>query len=229
MKKLPTPLFVAIALLSGCNRSAPASGASEGRKTYQYLREVGLVRMLLNSDDQERIPPAIVRRQIGDLRKKIVRTDVYKQVLTGISTDGVDPSAIRFTKDLEDELDAFKYDGLDTAILLEKLREAEAKHLGPSLLPPIARGVVAVEGDNVLAAVSALLQFINNVDQRHAAEMQYVAPYVAKVTDDQARLKTAKTIIKDDAVAARNEFTSKYPEQDWTVPEVLPQPVDERQ
>jgi hypothetical protein len=227
--KYSAVITLAFALVfGGCNRGNTDAQPRTGPKTYQYLREVGLVRMLLATDDQERIPPVIIRRQEGKLRQMIQRTEVYKQVLAGISKEGVDPDAIEFTKNLEGELDAFKFDGLDTAELIAKLREAESRHLGPSLLPPVAKGVAAVEEENVLAAVGALLEFLNDMNLRHEAEMRFVAPFVEKVRADQGQLIAAKTKLRDTAVRIKEDLMHRFPDQDWTVPEVLPQPIDTR-
>lgn len=198
------------------------SCARTGNKTYNYLREIGRIRALYNTDAQERVLN-VRRLQFDKLLEAANRTEEYKQTLIGFSTDGVDSEAIQFTQNLESFLDAVKSMYLDTAHLIQEEQKARAHHFGPSPVLPILKGAVALADDNTGGVIAAVGELLDVLGKQNAARQQFLAPYIAQVRESRERVIMARQTFHQQAGQTKADFTQRYPNNDWTLPEILPQ------
>jgi hypothetical protein len=216
MKSLTRLVFAiaTVAIFTSCTRT--------GNKTYNYLREVGRIRALYNTDAQERVLN-VRQLQFDKLLEAANRTDEYKQTLIGFSTDGVDSEAIQFTQNLESFLDAVKSMYLDTAHLIQEEQKARAHHFGPSPVLPILKGAVALADDNTGGVIAAVGELLDVLGKENAARRQFLAPYITQVRESREHVMAARQAFHQQADQTKADFTKRYPNNDWTLSEVLPQ------
>jgi hypothetical protein len=210
-------LIAALATLTGCART--------GTKTYHYLREVGRVRALYNTDASERIPseirgsnPREIQRQLSEAARRI---EQYKQTLIGLSADGVDPAAVKFTQDLEAFFDSVKSLYIDTSALVTAFH---ARNRGPEINPMTVIELLAFAYlGNVRGTVEASTEVLDTIQRQNFTSEQFLRPYVEKVRSDREQIVATRDTLHQQAAQDKSDFTQRFPDQDWTLVEVLPQ------
>lgn len=198
-----------------------AQGSYSGDQTYQYLQGVGRVRTQINEANKERIPGLIHGQDPGMLEDQASRIDMYRQDLSRLPTDGVDPEAVQFTQNFMAILDAYKSVCVDTAELYQEAARDDAGQGSTAVMSAIKDGLPAVQADTI-GAVVALASTIDKLDpavKEHAANLD---PIVAKVSDDKERLVAAKSAHHSFTLQAKQDFAQRYPKNDWDSKDVLP-------
>jgi outer membrane murein-binding lipoprotein Lpp len=216
--KTSIPLvFAAVAsfALVGCS-------SKTGVKTYNYLREVGRVRQLYNTDAQESVV-GVKTLQYVKLEEAANRTEQYKQTLLGTSSDGVDPEAVQFTQSVATFLDSVRSMYLNGVELIKAEQEARRRHFGPSPIAPLVSGALAAYENNVGGVVKALGELMDDAQKSNAARKQFLTPSIAKLRASRDQVVAARQALHEQAAKAKADFQKSYPDNDWTLQEVLPQ------
>jgi hypothetical protein len=207
-------LIMLSALFTGCSHT--------GANTFKYLREVGHVRQLYNTDAERRIPD-IRQLKYAGLIEAAHRVEEYKQTLAGLSTDGIDPEAVRFTEDFEAFLDAVHGMYLDTAKLMEDGQKARGRHFGPRPAMPLLKGGVAVYEGNIAGVLGAVGELMEDAQKSVNARNQFLEPSIQKLRGSRDNVVAVRQSYHQQARQAHDDFAKRYPENDWTLPEILPQ------
>jgi hypothetical protein len=218
--KAPAHLIFAISAaiaFVGCS-------SKTGVKTFNYLREVGRVRQLYNTD-AARSALGVRQLQFAKLEESANRVEQYKQTLLGSSADGVDPEAVQFTQSCASFLDSVRLMYLDAAQLMKADLESRRKHFGPSPIMPIVAGAVAAYEDNLGGVLKALGELLDDAQKSNAARLQYLAPSINKLRESRSAVIAARQTLHAQADKVRADFQRNYPDNDWTLPEILPEPL----
>jgi hypothetical protein len=211
-----------LAACVGCTRRDEASKAFRAAETHSYLQKVGQIRVLINSDNKERIPAMIRGQDLVMLGAQGEKTDEYEHTLSTLRSTGVDPDAVTFTKNFEAILDSYKAVCLDSAELFREIKKANARASGPAIaLPGLSPGGEPYKGDTI-AAIDLLLESLARMDSAARAGTVFLQPMVDKVRDDRDRLRSAKVAHHEFTKKLKAEFPLRYPDLDWTSKEILP-------
>src|SRR5580658_10019865 len=184
-------VFVASATIAfvGCS-------SKTGVKTYNYLREVGRVRQLYNTDAAESAM-GVRQRQFAKLEESANRVEQYRQTLLGTSADGVDPEAVQFTQSCAAFLDSVRSMYLDAAELIKADQESRRRHFGPSPVMPIVAGAVAVYESNIGGVLKALGELLDDAQKSNAARLQFLMPSINKVRASRERVIEARQALHE--------------------------------
>jgi hypothetical protein len=211
-----------LAACAGCSRDGGTQKAYGAKETYSYLQEVGQIRLLINTDNKDRIPAMIRGQDAVMLGAQGAKTEEYRQTLIALKAVGVDPEALMFKKNLEAILDSYRSVCLDTAELFREIKAANARPSGPHIdLPPAIFGSLAYKSDT-LGTIDSLLESLGRMDVNPGGGAVSLKPIVDKVREDRDKLKSAKVTHHDFTNKLKAEFPLRYPDLDWTSKEILP-------
>jgi hypothetical protein len=205
----------AFTLVASCSPHA-------GTATYKYLRAVGVVRHIVDTDDQMRIPSLVRGEDYHKLRTVSARMDQYKQSMARLEKEGVDIEAIEFTKSFEALLDSFNIVCADTAKLLEEEEHVRGMSSQSAAGDPAIRKVLANAKGNTIAVLGSLPQTLDLLDNQQGADSQLLRPYFDTVRAERDVLIQARKAILKKAAKLKEDLTQKYPDYDWSVAEILP-------
>ena len=218
-------LALGIAVLAaavGCSRQGEAPRAYDAAKTYGYLQRVGRVRSLMNADNRDRIPAMIRGRDSVMLGAEARKTEEYKRTLAGIGSEGVDPDALKFTRNFEAILDSYRTVCADSAELFREMGQERPRPPAVAAAPLVIRIGVDTSQVDTIGAVDSLLDSMDRVDTSPKAGSAFLKPILNKVRDDRDRLRSAKVAHHDFTVTMKAEFLKWYPGRDWNSKEILP-------
>ncbi len=210
--------FVAFAaiFLVGCSQKIDKPGLD----TYRYLREVGRVRMLINTEDNE-FPRTGRLQDMSILQRSAMRASVYEELLANLPKNGVDQDAVQVAENIESILRAYKAVCLDMVTLYKERRIAG--NIGPNMVIPITMTFLDIYTDRLDKAAGDLIKVLEEAQKHENARDQFLAPFIEKIRMDRDSLAAAKLQHHEFSIQVRDRFTEKYPDQDWTLPEILPQ------
>lgn len=218
-------LVVTVAVLAaavGCSRQDDAPRPYDAAQTFSYLQRVGRVRQLVNLDNRERIPAMIRSRDSVMLNAEGAKTEEYKRAVAGLATGGVDPDAIKFTRNFEAILDSYRSVCMDSSELFREMgREGPKAAALAGSIPVIKVGAEAAQSDTI-GAVDSLLDSMDRMDTGAKAGSVFLQPILNKVRDDRDKLRSAKAAHHDFTVKLKAELVRWYPGKDWSSKEILP-------
>ncbi len=210
------------AAAAGCSRHVEAPRVFGAKETYDYLKKVGSVRVLINIDNKERIPAMIRGQDVTKLMGQGAKTEEYKHTLSSLPPNGVDPEALKFTQNFVAILDSYRSVCSDSAELFREIRESNARQGGPlTVLPPIIHGSDSYQTDTI-GTVDSLLDSMNPMDMTAKAGAVFLQPIVDRLRDDREKLRSAKVAHHDFTERLKVQFKDRYPGLDWTSREILP-------
>jgi hypothetical protein len=189
--------------------------------TYRYLREVGRVRAMVNTDNRETIPNLLQGENPAALAAEAKALNGYIQTVDNIDPTDVDPEAVQFKDSFKSIVAAYKSVCLDAAVLYKQVAAADAQ--------PGARPLLHVKGgrldlmiNGTLAAMDSLLGVLDRVDKGANPGAAALQPLVDKLHADEDRLKAAHDSHHDLTAKLKTDFADRYQGTDWTAREILP-------
>ena len=212
----------ALMAASGCSHHQEAPRVFGAKQTYDYLQKVGLVRVLINAGNKDRIPAMIRGEDITKLGAEGVKIGEYKHTLSALSPEGVDTDALKFTRNFEAILDSYATVCFDSAERFREIKESNARQTGPGApLPPIRYALESAQTDT-LGTVDAMLDSVGRMDTTAKPGGVFLPPIVDKVRDDREGLASAKVAHHDFSEKLKEELKERYPGLDWSAKEILP-------
>jgi hypothetical protein len=210
----------AMAAASAC-LGQDASKFASADTTYRYLREVGRVRSLVNSDNRETIPNLLQGQDPAALIDEAKKMDGYKETVDNIDPTDVDPDAVQFKESFKVIVDSYKTVCLDAAELYKEVAAADAKpRANPMLYPRGGKLELMING--TLGALDSLFGVLDNVDRDSHPGRSALQPIVDKLHADEDKLKAAHDSHHDFTAKLKSELTDRYQGTDWTAREILP-------
>jgi hypothetical protein len=211
-----------LAACAGCSRSEGTQKAFGAKETFGYLQKVGQIRLLINTDNKERIPAMIRGQDIMMLGAQGTKADEYKQTLLALNPSRVDPDALTFAKNFEAILDSYKSVCVDAAELFREIKAANARPSGPHIdLPTATFGSQANQIDTI-GAIDWLLESLGRTDINSKGEAFSLQPIISKVREDRDKLRSAKMSHHEFTDKLKAELPLRYPDLDWASKEILP-------
>ena len=150
------------------------------------------------------------------------KTEEYKRTLAGIGSEGVDPDALKFTRNFEAILDSYRTVCADSAELFREMGQERPRPPAVAAAPLVIRIGVDTSQVDTIGAVDSLLDSMDRVDTSPKAGSAFLKPILNKVRDDRDRLRSAKVAHHDFTVTMKAEFLKWYPGRDWNSKEILP-------
>jgi hypothetical protein len=217
-----TMLLIGVLAAAGCSRKDDSPTVFGASLTHDYLKKVGQVRALINTDNRERIPAMIHGQDFSMLRGQAAKIEGYTHTLSVLGTNGVDPDALKFMQNFGAILDAYKSVCLDTAELFREVKEARSRQKTPGVPPPELKIVLESSQTDTIGALDALLDSTERMDAAARAGAIFLEPIVSKVRDDRDKLRSAKAVHHDFTVKIKADFEQRYPGVKWDQKEILP-------
>lgn len=211
-----------LAAAAGCSGQDAQLQPIGAQQTHDYLRQVGRIRSLANVDNKERIPAMIRGGDAAMLESEGARTEEYQQSLAKIGSNGVDPDALRFTRNFEAILDSYRSACTDLAELFRAIKEADAGAPGQEAGLPEIRFGPELDKADTLGMLNSMLEpagWADSAAKKGGASLQ---PILNKVREDREKLRTAKDAHHEFTRAIKAGFADRYPGLDWTSKEILP-------
>jgi hypothetical protein len=210
----------AMAAASACLGQDSSKFASADT-TYRYLREVGRVRAMVNTDNRETIPNLLQGGDPAALAAEAKTLDGYKQTVDNIDPTDVDPEAVQFKDSFKTIVESYRSVCLDAAELYKEVAAADSKP-GASPLLYAKGGKLELMLNGTLAAMDSLLGVLDRVDKGASPGGAALQPLVDKLHADEDRLKAAHDSHHDLTAKLKADFAERYQGTDWTTREILP-------
>jgi hypothetical protein len=215
-------LIGVLAAAAGCTRHDDATKIFGSSLTHDYLKKVGQVRSLINTDNRDRIPGMIRGQDYSMLRGQAAKIEGYMHTLASLGTNGVDPDALKFMQNFAAILDGYKSVCLDSAELFREVKEARSRQPTPGVSPPELKFSLESSQTDTIGALDALLESADRMDATARVGAIFLEPIVSKVRDDRDKLRSAKAVHHDFTQKIKADFAQRYPGVDWTHKEILP-------
>ncbi len=210
----------AMAAASACLGQDSSKFASADT-TYRYLREVGRVRAMVNTDNRETIPNLLQGGDPASLAAEAKTLEGYRQTVDNIDSTDVDPEAVQFKDSFKAIVESYRSVCLDAAELYKEVAAAGAKPgAGPLLYAKGGKLELMLNG--TLAAMDSLLGVLDRVDKGASPGAAALRPLVDKLHADEDRLKAAHDSHHDLTAKLKADFADRYQGTDWTTREILP-------
>lgn len=197
---------------------APADGAS----TRGYLFLVGQVRSQMNADNREEIPALICGADASALARQASHTALLRNSLAGFKTDGVDPEALQFARNVDAILASYAAVCSDSAEFLREVAHQDAASPGSQPRLPRIRATLPSSQADVIGALGKLIDSATKLAPYTGSGPVSTASIEKKLSADLDGLLAAKEAHRKFLQTVKEDLPARYPSQDWTAREILP-------
>jgi len=209
---------LAAAAVSTSPGQDPSGKYASADTTYRYLREVGRVRSLVNTDNRTEIPALLQGSDPAALGAKAKELEGHRHDLDNIDPTDVDPDAVQFKTNFNVIVGAYKSICADSAELFRAVAAADAKPGSSRVLHPKG-GKLDLQTNDTLGAVDSLLAILDRAGGAGRASLQ---PVMDKLRADEDQLRKAKDAHHDFTQKLKSELTDRYQGTDWSTRDILP-------